>query len=73
MYRTTCTLRLMYILFSFKSEIQTKAMYLMDHMDQHVTRLLELDFEEKAANRRLDPAHLTVLPGSLNIQGRTRN
>lgn len=48
-------------------------MHLMDHMDHHVSHLLELDFEEKPANCRLAPPHLTVLPGSLNIQGRTQN
>lgn len=45
----------------------------MDHMDQHVSRVLELDFKEKAANCCLAPPHLTVLPGSFNIQGRTRH
>lgn len=73
MYRTTCTLQLMYTLFFFLSEIQTKAMHLMDHMDQHVSCVLELDFEEKATKCRLAPPHLTILPGSPHFQGRTRN
>lgn len=62
----------MYTLFSFKSEIQRKAMHLMDHMDQHVSRVLEVDVEEKTGNRRLATPYLTALSGSLNIQGRTR-
>lgn len=44
----------------------------MDHMDQHVSCVLEVDVEEKAANRRLATPSPTVLSGSLNIQGRTR-
>lgn len=44
----------------------------MDHMDQHVSCVLEVDVKVKAANRRLATPYLTVLSGSLNIQGRTR-
>lgn len=41
----------------------------MDHMDQHVSRVLEVDVEEKTGNRRLATPYLTALSGSLNIQG----
>lgn len=44
----------------------------MDHMDQHVSRVLEVDVEEIAANHSLATPYLTALSGSLNIQGRTR-
>lgn len=45
MDRTTCTLWLMYTLFSFKSKIQTKAIHLMDCTEQRVSYYVEFAFK----------------------------
>lgn len=72
MYRTTCTLWLMYTLSSFTNKIRTNATHLMDHMDKQPP-LLELDFEQKASHHRQPPPHLTVVRSSFNIQGHGQN
>lgn len=74
MYRTTCTLWLMYTLFSFTSAIQTNAFDGSYGPARAPPPISELDFGHKAAHHRRapppTPPHLTVVCGSFNLQGR---